>query len=147
GHQATKLFITHGGLNSIIESVNHKKPIIVVPIGIDQISNAAMAVKKGYALTMPLDNSLSVNDFITNIKNVIAANSTYKKNAEFYSEILRDKPVAVGKRVSRLIEQVLEYGDNHLRSSAFELNALQFFMFDVFAAIIAVFIFVVVFIF
>ena len=39
-----RLFITHAGLNSIIESVYHAKPVIMFPIGLDHPNIAQMAV-------------------------------------------------------------------------------------------------------
>ena len=53
-HPNTKVFITHGGVNSLIESVYHAKPVIVFPISNDQANNAANAVSKGYGITMDL---------------------------------------------------------------------------------------------
>jgi len=42
-----RLFISHGGFNSLIEAVYHAKPVIVFPILFDQPDNAAVVRAKG----------------------------------------------------------------------------------------------------
>ena len=49
GHENCKLFITHGGLNSIFEAVYHGVPILGLPFGTDQKLNMRKAVEEGYA--------------------------------------------------------------------------------------------------
>ena len=55
-HPNIRLFITHGGLNSLIESVYHAKPVIVFPIALDQPDNAAMVSSKGYGIRMEISD-------------------------------------------------------------------------------------------
>ncbi|ESO12198.1 hypothetical protein HELRODRAFT_135418, partial [Helobdella robusta] len=129
-----KLFITHGGINSIIESVYYAKPMIILPIAIDQHGNAAMAESKGYALVMSLSAFTSLG-MVENVKSLLK-NDSYKKAAEFYSLIMKDKLVKPEIRVSHLINHVIKYGDNHLKTSAYQLNWFQFFMFDIFLVFI-----------
>ncbi|KAK3753022.1 hypothetical protein QZH41_004330 [Actinostola sp. cb2023] len=47
GHPATKVFITHGGLNSIYESSFHGVPMVVIPWFGDQFDNALAAENAG----------------------------------------------------------------------------------------------------
>ena len=130
-HPEVKFFITHGGLNSVIESVNHRKPMIIVPVSLDQPQNAAVARSKGYAITMSLP-SFTVDELVKGINDMLNY-PTYTEKVKFYSQILNDKPDRPGQRVSRLIEHILKYGDEHLRTSAYKLTPLQFIMADVIA--------------
>ncbi len=41
GHPAVKAFLTHAGINSLYEAAYHGKPIISVPLIVDQPANAA----------------------------------------------------------------------------------------------------------
>ena len=46
GDKRINLFVTHGGFNSICESVYHGKPMVVLGVGLDQF-NTASFIKKG----------------------------------------------------------------------------------------------------
>lgn len=48
-----KLFISHGGQLSTIETIYHGVPILGIPIHADQKMNIASAVDKGYAVSLP----------------------------------------------------------------------------------------------
>lgn len=47
-HPKVKLFITHGGLHSLEETVFYAKPIIGIPFFADQYSNIKLAEENGY---------------------------------------------------------------------------------------------------
>ena len=49
GHKNCKLFITHGGLNSLQEAVYHGVPVLGLPFGTDQKLNMRRAIDDGYA--------------------------------------------------------------------------------------------------
>ncbi|KAJ8954693.1 hypothetical protein NQ318_011386 [Aromia moschata] len=51
-HPSTKLFITHGGLLSTIETVSHGVPVLTLPVFGDQKMNAARAVENGVGLSV-----------------------------------------------------------------------------------------------
>ena len=124
------MFISHGGLNSVIESVYHAKPLIIYPIYGDQPSNAAAAETKGFAIRMDISDFNS-EMLLSNIDKLLD-DPTYRRNAHLSSAILRDRPHTAAQRVSAMIDHVIKYGDKHLRTGAFELSTAQFFMFDIF---------------
>ena len=55
GHDKCRLFLTHGGLNSIQEAVYHSVPILGFPFGSDQWLNLGRSIKAGYALSLEWD--------------------------------------------------------------------------------------------
>jgi len=126
-----QIFISHGGFNSVIESAYHAKPLIIFPVYGDQPSNAAAAEFKGLAIRMDIGD-FSSETLLSNI-NKLLDDPTYKRNARLSSAILRDRPHTAAQRVSAMIDHVVKYGDEHLRTGAFELSIAQFFMFDIFA--------------
>jgi len=128
------IFISHGGFNSIIESVYHAKPLIVLPIIGDQLTNAAAAESKGFAISTDIGDFTS-DMLLSNIEKVLN-DSTYKCNAHLASAILRDRPDTAAQRVSAMINHVIKYGDRHLRTGAFELSTVEYFMFDIFAVLL-----------
>ena len=50
GHPNARLFITHGGLLSMQESIYHGVPLLTLPFGSDQYINAAKSKKEGCGL-------------------------------------------------------------------------------------------------
>ena len=45
GHPAVKAFLTHAGINSLYEAAYHGKPIVSVPLIVDQPANAAKVLR------------------------------------------------------------------------------------------------------
>ena len=131
-----KLFISHGGYNSVVESVYHAKPLIIFPIGLDQPLNAQSAESKGYAVRMNFAN-FSAETLLSNVEKLLT-DPSYERSAQLASAILRDRRDTPAERVSAMIDHVIKYGDRHLRTAAFELSTLEFLMFDIFAALVAV---------
>jgi len=112
--------------------VYHSKPLILIPLAIDQPANAAAAESKGYAVQMKFTDFTS-ESLVSNIDKLLT-NPSYKRNVSLTSAILRDRRDTAAQRVSAMIDHVVKYGDRHLRTGAFELSTLQFMMFDIFAA-------------
>lgn len=59
-HPNLKCFITHGGYNSIQETIYYGKPIVVIPLFFDQFLNARFASETGYGI------ELSIHDMTSN---------------------------------------------------------------------------------
>jgi hypothetical protein len=131
-----RLFVTHGGLNSLIEAVYHAKPVIVFPIAADQPFNAAAAESKRFAIRMDIGD-FTADSLLAGIEEILS-DRKYQDRAQFSSSLLRDRRDTPAERASHMINHVIKYGDSHLRTGAFELNALQFMMFDIFAFIFIV---------
>lgn len=69
-HRNLKCFVTHGGLNSIQESIYYGKPVVVVPFFFDQLTNARWAHEKGYGIELPF-YEMTQNSLQTAITNVL----------------------------------------------------------------------------
>jgi len=130
-----QIFMSHGGLNSVIESFYHAKPLIIFPMYGDQVSNAAAAEMKGLAVRMDIGDFNS-EMLLSNIDKILH-DPAYRRNARLWSAILRDRPHTAAQRVSAMIDHVIKYGDGHLRTGALELSIAQFFMFDIFVFLLA----------
>jgi UDP:flavonoid glycosyltransferase YjiC (YdhE family) len=71
-HPNCVLFITHGGLLSITETIHFGKPIIGIPVFADQFTNIERAVKRGFGRKVPLtftmaaDLKVAINEILSN---------------------------------------------------------------------------------
>ncbi len=52
GHPNVRLFVTHGGMGSMIEAVYHGKPVMAIPGFGDQFATAARAERIGLGLAL-----------------------------------------------------------------------------------------------
>ena len=75
-----QMFISHGGFNSIVESVYHAKPLIIFPIFGDQPTNAAGAVYKGFAIRMNIAHFSS--ESLLSVINMMLTDPFYKRRAQ-----------------------------------------------------------------
>jgi UDP:flavonoid glycosyltransferase YjiC (YdhE family) len=135
-HRNMKLFITHAGLNSVVESIYHKVPMVVIPVMFDQPANAIKLLHKHLAVQLKIAE-LEVDDVEAKIRSVLN-NETFIEALSRASAILREKLESTGKRASFWIRHVVQHGDSHLRTSAYDLNILQFLMVDVVAFLLAI---------
>ena len=51
-HGATVLFVSHCGMNGVMESLFHRVPLLCMPIFADQPDNAARLVERGLGLAL-----------------------------------------------------------------------------------------------
>lgn len=70
-HPNVKLFITHGGLLSIMEAVYHAVPIIGIPVFGDHFINMRRAHSAGYGLTIDLE-SLTESTLLWSVENILS---------------------------------------------------------------------------
>lgn len=67
GHSNVRLFISHGGLLSTIETIYHGKPVLAIPIFGDQPSNAQQMVDAGFALRHDYHNLTDSEELLAKI--------------------------------------------------------------------------------
>ena len=63
GHPNLRVFVTHGGLGSLVEAIYHKAVIVGIPFSNDQRPNLLRAERNGYARIIEWD-SLTTEDLI-----------------------------------------------------------------------------------
>ncbi|XP_044754883.1 UDP-glucosyltransferase 2-like [Coccinella septempunctata] len=133
-HPNVKLFVTHGGLLSTIETIYHGIPTIGIPVFSDQKFNIAASEKFGYAIKVPFDEI--TEEKLTYALNEILNNPKYKENAKRRSAIMRDQQVKPIDKAIYWIEYVIRHkGAHHLHSAALDLEWYQRSMLDVLAII------------
>ncbi|XP_057667364.1 UDP-glycosyltransferase UGT5-like [Diorhabda carinulata] len=130
-HPNTKLFITHGGFLSTIETIHYGLPTVAIPISGDQILNTRFTADMGF--TKIIEFPTITEDKITEALEEVLGNQTYAENAKMRSKIFHDRPMKPLDTAIYWIEYVARHnGAKHLRVNYLELNWFQFYLLDVY---------------
>ncbi|XP_055305408.1 UDP-glucosyltransferase 2-like [Sitodiplosis mosellana] len=131
-HRNLRCFITHGGLNSIQESIYYSKPIIVIPFYFDQFVNARWAHENGYGIELPF-SEMTKTKLKSSIERVLH-DSSYTIQAHITSERFRDRIVGPMETAIYWTEYLAETkGAPHLHSDATHFATYLFYNLDVWA--------------
>lgn len=146
GHPATKLFITHGGLNSIYEASFHGVPMVLIPLFGDQFDNAISIENVGMGEKINIKET-TAEKIIDKVHQVLNNDSYSTRAKQVASQIVypgRKITTVSGETYTQPMmrtptEQAadwFEYGmyNNaglHLRSEADKLSIIQTHMVDV----------------
>lgn len=123
-HPNVKLFISHGGLLGISESIASGVPMIGIPIYADQTMNILKAVDDGYGILMNYDD-IEETLIRSNIQEILS-NPKYRNNAKEVSMRFNDRPMTPQKTTSYWVEYVIRYkGAPQFKSAAHNLNFIQ----------------------
>ncbi|CAH0564767.1 unnamed protein product [Brassicogethes aeneus] len=129
-HSNTKLFISHGGLLSVIESVHYGVPILGIPVFWDQECNIKSAENNGFAINLPL-KELNEETFFTAV-NELLNNPEYTRNVKSRQRILHDQPFTPMDTAVYWIEYVIRHkGAHHFKSPSLKLKWYQINMLDI----------------
>lgn len=140
-HKNLKVFITHGGILSMMEAVQYGRPVIGMPFFNNEKLNVARAVSQGYGVSLDYD-TLS-EDSLKSAIDTIYNDTSYRTNAEKLSEVFRDNPIKAIDKAIYYIEHVIRGGGAaHLKTAAMKLSLCQIYLVDqvifVLAAIVAI---------
>ena len=130
GHISTKVFVTHCGLNSILESAYHGVPVVGIPLFGDQHRQAALVQVKQIGVT--LDKTTMKPEDLVNAIHEVLSNTLYRENAKRISEIMRDRKRTPTEEGADWIEYALRHnGAEHLISEALDLPEYQLYCLDI----------------
>ncbi|XP_037939472.1 UDP-glycosyltransferase UGT5-like [Teleopsis dalmanni] len=144
-HPNVKLFITHAGQGSVVESQFHGVPMVCIPLFGDQPANALNVIRAGYGLSLDYIN-LNAEEFKNTIVEVLD-NPKYTNTIKQFSVLYRDRPMSARQVAVFWVEYILRHkGAKHMQSPAVFLNNWQLLSLDVIGFLLAV-LFVVILIF
>lgn len=143
-HPNVKLFVSHGGLGSVMEAKYYGVPVLGMPIFGDQPGNVAMAVQEKWAVQVDL-STLTEQSMTEGLEKVLG-DSTYSTTVKRLSNVYRDRPLGPMKTAIYWIEYVIRHqGAPHMRSPAADLNFLQKNSIDVIVVLaLVIYLFVVI---
>ena len=139
GHSSTKVFVTHGGLNSFQESVYHGIPMVLIPMTGDQPRQADLLRYKELGVAIEWKSINANGKVLRNAINEVLNNKVYKENTKRLSTIMKDRKQTPSQEGADWIEYALRHdGAPHLTSEAIDLPEYKLHMFDVFIFLVVV---------
>ena len=130
GHPQTKLFLTHGGTNGMMESIYHGVPLVVTPLGGDHPYNARKVEIRHYGrqINIKTDTAAHIAEVVRDVLN----NVTYHKSIKRAKQILNHLPKG-NDTIVFWVEHILKFGSDHIRPSYIDMPMYKYFMLDVLA--------------
>ncbi|KAH8358918.1 hypothetical protein KR093_003240 [Drosophila rubida] len=129
-HPKVKLFITHGGLLSTIESIHHGKPVLGLPFFYDQFLNVERAIRSGFGLGLD-HNKMTADELKSSIHRLLTEPS-FATTAQQMSNRYRDQPMSPQETAIWWTEYILRHkGGHHMRSAAQDLSFVEYHNLDV----------------
>ncbi|XP_039492981.1 UDP-glycosyltransferase UGT5 isoform X1 [Drosophila santomea] len=130
-HPSVKLFITHGGLLSTIESIHHGKPMLGLPCFFDQFRNMAHVKQMGLGLVLNIKEMTS-EDFNSTIRRLLT-NKSFEETARITAARHRDQPMKPLDTAIWWTEYVLRHkGAAHMQVAGKDLDFVRYHSLDVF---------------
>ncbi|XP_075864084.1 UDP-glucuronosyltransferase 3A2-like isoform X1 [Microcebus murinus] len=130
-HPSIRLFVTHGGQNSIMEAIQHGVPMVGIPVFGDQPENMVRVETKKFGVSINL-KELKAETLALKMEQVIE-DERYKSAAVAASVITRSHPLTPAQRLVGWIDHILQTGGAaHLKPYAFQQPWHEQYLLDVF---------------
>lgn len=134
-HPNLKLFITHGGAQSMEETILARVPVVGMPFFVDQPYNVKQMVSMGFALSVDY-RDMTKERFKAVILEVIN-NKRYRNRIREIADLVEDQPNTGLERAVWWTEYVIRHkGAAHLRSPALDIPLYQYYLLDVIAVLV-----------
>jgi len=131
GHEKCRGFISHGGLNSVIEAVYHGVPVIGWPLTIWGRDNLLRVIARHCGLMLDSKNP-SQQEWVSAIHRIYIKH--YKEEMLLFQDMVIDVPYTELNHSAFWVEFIVRHQEvPHARSGADELNIIQYFLIDVIA--------------
>ncbi|XGW11867.1 hypothetical protein V3C99_012939 [Haemonchus contortus] len=147
GDKRLSAFITHAGMNSVLEATFSGKPMVVVPLFGDQYLNAKNMERRGTAVMID-KRDLNKDTLTAAIRDVLSPNATYAHKAATVARSLVGRVAAARADLLYWVKLVAEEGQmDHLMMRARDLSFIQYHCLDIIAYLLAQFIVTLIFVF
>ncbi|VDO07006.1 unnamed protein product [Haemonchus placei] len=130
GHPKLRCFVSHGGLNSVLELARNGKPSILIPLYGDQHRNAKLVERRGSAIVIYKEHLTSEN-LIKSLQTILE-DDIYRQKAERLSSLMIKKPFNLKERLLSTVEFSALHGKiEELDSYSYKMGVVQYFSLDV----------------
>ncbi|XP_070690603.1 UDP-glucuronosyltransferase 3A1-like [Pempheris klunzingeri] len=114
GHKNARLFISHGGQNSLLQAVYHAVPVLGIPLFGDQFDNMVRAETKGLGLT--INPTHITRELLSSTIQILIQDTRFRSSALSLSRIHKSHPVPPVLRLIQWVEHILHSGGGtHLK--------------------------------
>merc|ERR1719285_189477 len=129
-HPNLKVFVTHGGMGSLVEAIYHQAVIVGIPLSNDQKPNMLRAERHGYALHLNWDD-LTAETLVSGIRKAME-DKEMSKHLERIHHIYTDREEPPVQKAAWWVEYVCRHqGAKWLRSMGDEVPYYQRHHFDI----------------
>ncbi|XP_020817880.1 UDP-glucuronosyltransferase [Drosophila serrata] len=129
-HPKVKLFITHGGLLSTIESIHYGKPMLGLPCFFDQFNNMEHVRSQGLGLVLNL-KEMTKKEFNSTVL-LLLTEKSFGEAAKARAALYRDRPMKPMETAIWWTEYILRHkGATHMRVTGRELDFFTYHNIDV----------------
>jgi len=118
GDNRIHLFITHSGINSVLEAIYHEKPVIALGVSLDQVNTAGLVKARETGIVFTSVYDLTPENLIPAIEKTLENNNKYLLNTKKYSKILKINPKAT-ETYQQWLHNGFEIGYQHLLVKAY----------------------------
>ncbi|XP_072162350.1 UDP-glycosyltransferase UGT5-like [Bemisia tabaci] len=137
-HPNCKLFITHGGFNSLMEAMSIGVPTLGLPFFSDQRRNVVWYREHGIGLQIDYEDE-TVSSMVEKINTIIRTPS-FMENAKRIAELYQDEPRSRLDNAVYWVEYVIRHkGAHHLKPASVKIPYHQYLLLDVIAFFILIF--------
>ncbi|KAF1748496.1 hypothetical protein GCK72_024963 [Caenorhabditis remanei] len=129
-HKNLKLFVSHGGMNSVLETMYYGVPMVIMPVFTDQFRNGKNVERRG-AGRMVLRETVGNETFFDAIDEVLS-DKRYEASAKRISQLMKNRPFTPEERVAKWINFVLEHDTaEHFHLESNSLSFIEHNHFDI----------------
>ncbi|CAK5058666.1 unnamed protein product [Meloidogyne enterolobii] len=132
-HSKTKVFLTHGGLKSVKESICSKTPMLAMPIFAEQNHNAHMVLKYGIGIALSKFDT-NAEKLYTILKELLD-NPKYGERTEKMQNIFLDRPIYGLDEgefwIRKIIKNSKTKRKHFFERKGVDINLIEYFHFDI----------------
>ncbi|TMS37610.1 hypothetical protein L596_004506 [Steinernema carpocapsae] len=137
-HPNLKLFVTHGGMNSILEAANRGVPVVGVPIFGDQMRNIRMMEALGAGEHLDRFDLANYEKLRKTIAKVLHEKS-YEENSARIASMIAERPIDLKHSFLRHVEFALKFGPvPSMTSKSPRMSFFTYYMLDVASLVLPV---------